>query len=183
VLTEADFAGAEAEGPMSKGEMRAMVAVVVYFQAGEQAQVLTKDELREAIERCDGNEDGSIDRQEFAGLAAERGESLSDDARMMATLMENADPWESLVAASDEDRDGVIARTELLVFFDKHAGGEGVWDFRNSGNGEDDAAMSGPAPGTMAPDFELEPPEGGLAVRLSSYRDKLPVALIFGSYT
>ncbi len=37
--------------------------------------------------------------------------------------------------------------------------------------------------GDMAPDFALQPPNGGETVTLSSFRDNLPVALIFGSYT
>jgi hypothetical protein len=37
--------------------------------------------------------------------------------------------------------------------------------------------------GAMAPDFTLEPRGGGAAVRLSSFRGRSPVALVFGSYT
>jgi hypothetical protein len=38
-------------------------------------------------------------------------------------------------------------------------------------------------PGDPAPDFSLEPPGGGPAVALSSFRGRSPVALVFGSYT
>lgn len=38
-------------------------------------------------------------------------------------------------------------------------------------------------PGDLAPDFSLEPPGGGPAVALSSFRGRSPVALVFGSYT
>jgi hypothetical protein len=38
-------------------------------------------------------------------------------------------------------------------------------------------------PGDAAPDFTLEAPDGSSPVRLSSFRDKKPVVLIFGSYT
>ena len=37
--------------------------------------------------------------------------------------------------------------------------------------------------GELAPDFTLNPLEGGSPVRLSSLRGKMPVVLIFGSYT
>jgi len=37
--------------------------------------------------------------------------------------------------------------------------------------------------GELAPDFALNPAEGGSPVRLSSLRGKVPVVLIFGSYT
>ena len=40
-----------------------------------------------------------------------------------------------------------------------------------------------PAVGTEAPDSELLPLKGGERVRLSSFRGRKPVALIFGSYT
>jgi len=41
-----------------------------------------------------------------------------------------------------------------------------------------------PAPGTIAPDFALPRlDDRGQTVRLSDYRGKQPVALIFGSYT
>ena len=40
-----------------------------------------------------------------------------------------------------------------------------------------------PKLGDLAPDFELQDPTGQTAVRLSSFRGKRPVALVFGSYT
>jgi hypothetical protein len=88
-----------------------------------------------------------------------------------------------MVALLDQDEDGSLARAEVQSFFVERAEGEGVWDFSGPGDDADDESMSGPAPGTMAPDFKLRPPDGGTAVRLSSFSEKLPVALIFGSYT
>jgi hypothetical protein len=38
-------------------------------------------------------------------------------------------------------------------------------------------------PGDPATDFSLQPPGGGAAVALSSFRGRSPVALVFGSYT
>ena len=43
--------------------------------------------------------------------------------------------------------------------------------------------MTGPAQGEWAPDFALQPPDGGDTFRLSDYRGDRPVALVFGSYT
>lgn len=40
-----------------------------------------------------------------------------------------------------------------------------------------------PKVGDVAPDFELQDPTGAVAVRLSDFRGKRPVALVFGSYT
>ena len=38
-------------------------------------------------------------------------------------------------------------------------------------------------PGDLAPDFSLKTPDGTAEVRLSSFRGKKPVVLVFGSYT
>jgi len=38
-------------------------------------------------------------------------------------------------------------------------------------------------PGDLAPDFSLKTPDGSAEVRLSGFRGKKPVVLIFGSYT
>ncbi len=40
-----------------------------------------------------------------------------------------------------------------------------------------------PKVGDLAPDSELQDPEGVTRVRLSDFRGKRPVALVFGSYT
>ena len=40
-----------------------------------------------------------------------------------------------------------------------------------------------PKVGDMAPDFELRDVNGESAVRLSDFRGKKPVALVFGSFT
>jgi hypothetical protein len=40
-----------------------------------------------------------------------------------------------------------------------------------------------PRVGDLAPDFSLQDPSGEVAVRLSDFRGKRPVALVFGSYT
>lgn len=40
-----------------------------------------------------------------------------------------------------------------------------------------------PKPGDVAPDFELRDVNGENPVRLSGFRERRPVALVFGSYT
>lgn len=45
------------------------------------------------------------------------------------------------------------------------------------------ADRKAPKVGEAAPDFELQDPEGVAHVRLSDFRGKRPVALVFGSYT
>ncbi len=43
--------------------------------------------------------------------------------------------------------------------------------------------VEAPKVGDLAPDFELQDPNGASAVRLSNFRGKRPVVLVFGSYT
>jgi hypothetical protein len=40
-----------------------------------------------------------------------------------------------------------------------------------------------PKAGELAPDFQLSDVNGEISVRLSDYRGRKPVALVFGSYT
>lgn len=40
-----------------------------------------------------------------------------------------------------------------------------------------------PKPGEIAPDFTLPEPDGSHPIRLSEFRGKRPVALVFGSHT
>jgi hypothetical protein len=40
-----------------------------------------------------------------------------------------------------------------------------------------------PKVGDLAPDFELSDAAGENQVRLSDFRDRIPVALVFGSFT
>lgn len=92
---------------------------------------------------------------------------------------------ESLKTMDDRDRDVMMARLELVKEM-------GLSDYDNEAS---------PQPGDPAPDFELMPLriydfqlDGGPVteanagelyepVRLSAFRGKLPVVLIFGSYT
>ena len=47
----------------------------------------------------------------------------------------------------------------------------------------DEADRSAPRVGERAPDFELKDAAGEKSVRLSNFRGKRPVALVFGSFT
>jgi thiol-disulfide isomerase/thioredoxin len=49
---------------------------------------------------------------------------------------------------------------------------------------DDDGNLpTGPEPGALAPDFDLQSPDGATRVKLSSFRGKKPVVLIFGCLT
>ncbi len=65
-------------------------------------------------------------------------------------------------------------------------GGRGGMDGGPDGGDESEGYVEptdGAMLGDMAPDFSLQPPNGGNTITLSSFRNNLPVALIFGSYT
>lgn len=111
-----------------------------------------------------------------------------DDSPMVKRFMGDMDPWDTIVAGADGDESGDLSRGELIAFHTKMAGDAGDWKLEGPPSGgqrqaREPAPKNGPAVGTMAPDFELEVPDGDVSVRLSSFQGNKPVALIFGSYT
>jgi hypothetical protein len=84
----------------------------------------------------------------------------------------NEDKWISIeeynkfFANLDQNKDGFVNEKEITDFMKKKQ--------------EDE---SGPPVGEEAPDFELRTLEGDRVVKLSDFRGKKPVVLVFGSYT
>jgi hypothetical protein len=74
-----------------------------------------------------------------------------------------------------EGEDGLALGVGLTTNMREWRTHEVEWQLRT------DAAA--PKVGDLAPDFELQDPRGVTAVRLSDFRDKRPVVLVFGSYT
>lgn len=74
-----------------------------------------------------------------------------------------------------EGEDNLVLGADLLVHSMEWRNEEVAWQ----------RALDPKSPkvGDMAPDFELQDPEGNVSVRLSDFRGKRPVALVFGSYT
>lgn len=106
--------------------------------------------------------------------------------------------------ASDKNKDGKITKEELpermrRMFSRMDTDGSGAIDAKeiealekrfadrqrpgDSKNGDARSSGSGVAPGKPAPDFTLKSLDGKSEVKLSSFKEKKPVALIFGSYT
>ncbi|MCH7603792.1 MAG: EF-hand domain-containing protein [Planctomycetes bacterium] len=212
-ITKEDFQRGGGGMMARMSAMRIQRVLAGYFQDDTQVSSITLDELERSYSEFDANDDDIIDRDEFAKLAPSRKVELpGGDSPMMQRMMGDIDPWDTILENVDADEDGNLARSELLAFFNENAedgewairnrmggrrGGRGGFDGRDRGDRGDrgnrggdsqpDEGYSEPQDGAMigdmAPDFTLSPPDGGRTVSLSSYRNNLPVALIFGSYT
>ena len=79
----------------------------------------------------------------------------------------------------DANRDDVLDAKELAELARRFAGNRSRPSSRPDANGDQVEASEG----QPAPDFKLSTLDGKFQVELSSFRDKQPVALIFGSYT
>ena len=113
--------------------------------------------------------------------------------------------WELISSEHDKNKDGKVTKREYSRGKERFArldtDGDGALtavDFAGSGNRSArrnrgtrrrdrriDRARQAMAPkvGAVAPDFTLRTPDGKEKHRLSSFKGKRPVALIFGSYT
>jgi hypothetical protein len=127
-------------------------------------------------------------------------------AAICAPQAAEEDAWEFLAAKYDKNQDGVITRkeydrdTEHWKLLDTDGNSKldrKEFEARTKGpkKGGPDKPKDPPKPGAVAPDFELDVLPPGFdaeakqkdakpqRVKLSSFRGKRPVALIFGSYT
>lgn len=74
-----------------------------------------------------------------------------------------------------EGEDNLVLGADLLVHSTKWRNQEVSW--------QQTLDPKSPKVGDLAPDFELQDPDGKVQIRLSDFRGKRPVALVFGSYT
>ena len=74
-----------------------------------------------------------------------------------------------------EGEDNLALGADLLVHAREWRNEELSWQYAQD--------PKSPKVGDLAPDFELQDPEGNVTVRLSDFRGRRPVALVFGSYT
>ena len=199
-LTDADFASSSSgmgSGP-SPADMRRQMREPMgrrmmsrYFQRDDDNTQVTRVEFQQSIADYDTNADATLEADEFRPKAAGYQVGVpGDDSPMVQRIMGDIDPWDTIAAPVDTDEDGKLTSVELTAFYDKLAGDADLWDLpamtgggRRSGAGGPAPVKTGPAVGTVAPDFTLEPPNGDDKVTLSSFRGDQPVALIFGSYT
>jgi hypothetical protein len=74
-----------------------------------------------------------------------------------------------------EGEDNLVLGADLLIHSMEWRNEEVAW--------QNSLDPKSPKVGDLAPDFELQDPEGNVRIRLSDFRGKRPVALVFGSYT
>jgi hypothetical protein len=174
--------------------------------------------------RCDGDSDGVITPEEFAGpselferLDRDRDGELKredfdwSDSAPFVRQQGQAGQW---FARIDKSSNGRVTAEEWQQFFEKLAGEKGYVsrdDLRaglfppapRSGSapppgqqgpsievllkglvsGELGSLREGPAINDRGPDFELETQDGKRSLRLSTFRERKPVVLVFGSFT
>ncbi|MAB79775.1 MAG: hypothetical protein CMJ89_10530 [Planctomycetes bacterium] len=155
-----------------------------YFQENGDPKELTLDELFTSAESLDSDGNEILDEFEFRSQAEQRFEKKPVDD--IALMLGERDPWTVLVHGIDLDGDGTLSFSEFETFFEDVDNGDYTLTLHSEtqdGNNPNRVPVTGPRVGQVAPDFELCPPGGGKAVKLSSFAGRRPVALIFGSYT
>ena len=149
--------------------------------------------LGQVARRADADRDESVSREEWSayvtGLAADAAKGVdlatllpepTRPARAARGARTSAQDPRVLLEALDADKDGVLHRDELRELFAKLDANR---DAKLVGT-ELGIAPKLPRAGDLAPDFELPLAKDTTQfVKLSGFRAKQPVALIFGSYT
>lgn len=147
------------------------------------------------LARLDRDQDGKVDKDDF-------------DWSSNSPYVKQVSQARRLFSPVDRDRNGHVTKEEWISFFDRTAldadsitpaelqatlfppqppsSGDDPTpvDFlRGFASGELGSILEGPQIGQRAPDFDLPDHKRERRLRLSQYRDKKPVVLIFGSFT
>ncbi|HEX7379619.1 MAG TPA: hypothetical protein VF278_21020 [Pirellulales bacterium] len=147
------------------------------------------------LARLDRDEDGKVNKDDF-------------DWSSSSPFMKQAAQTRRLFGAIDRDHNGRLTKDEWKSFFDRAAlDANSITPadlqaalfpprpvssdddptpldlLRGFASGELGSISQGPRVGQLAPDFELPDHKRERTLRLSQYRDKKPVVLIFGSFT
>jgi Ca2+-binding EF-hand superfamily protein len=142
--------------------------------AGPDAESIPIGDIDESFEGVDGNQDGAIDREEFSA------------GRPKAQQPGAPDRFAPLLAVADADKDGRLSLAELRTWAtarDKDGDGRISVRERMKPGREPKTGWFEPADREPAPAFDLPLDEGDGSLALASFRGKMPVALIFGSFT
>jgi len=172
VLTVADFKRRDSRdrrgsrgGRRGGGRGRSASMLFGRLMDTDKNQEVTKKEVNSWVKEHDKNNDGKLDKDEFG----------------------NPRRGEFIIGMLDKDEDSMVSLAEFTTEFDKAAGEAGVIKVatRRRGNrgGRTRPSDGAPKVGVVAPEIHLSYKDGKSKAKLSSFKGKKPVALIFGSYT
>lgn len=130
----------------------------------------------------DWSKDGVLCRQKETTFALFKSVDKTSDGRITRA------EWEALFAKIAKDKEYLNEEElEQLIYLPRIVKTANEEKLR-TGDAEfsparQRTAAAVPVPGDLAPDFELRSSQGDKAIRLSSFRGKKPVVLIFGCFT
>lgn len=134
-------------------------------------------------EDFDWSTDGLLCRQKETTFALFKSTDTDSDGRI------SAEEWQALFAKiakekrylNEEELEELIYLPRVVKTRKETANFASIAEFLDDAHANFNAEL--PKVGELAPDFELRSPDGLKAVRLSSFRGKKPVVLIFGCFS
>lgn len=174
--------------PFTPEQRRAMIdqmAPTMLVRSFGTGGELLREDLDRRTKALDADADGALARAEIEGDLKARG--------LTPFSMMGMGNFDVLARAADKEPDAPLPVADveaLFVRFDVDRdgalrGGE-IPDIGKVGRHprpHEDESNARAAQGKVAPDFDLSTPDGARTIKLSSFRDQRPVALIFGSFT
>jgi hypothetical protein len=182
-LTAFDFEGVS--GKFKKRQMEHNIArgiVSVWLQSDEDSSSVRSSEIEDAFRAYDADDDGRVQRAEFAARGAEREAHGIERTGPLAQL-DPASAYGFLLSLIAKEGDESLALGSLLDFFRSQDDGDGVWRSGQPVVGSaQQIAAAGPPVGSPAPDFRLPACAEEEEIRLADLLGR-PVVLVFGSLT
>ena len=177
--------GAITEDDLGPGPVHGLMVRMIllqWFQDDANPMVIERAELERGFDAVDANDDGALTSAELKA----RMDSHAAHVPMLPKPPPGMDPFLSVQMLVDAESKARVRRDAMLAWFDERAK-DGAWSpMGNRRRGPPPGGRrppQGAAVGEPAPDFTLTSPDGDTTVTLSDFRDKRPVALVFGSYT
>lgn len=143
---------------------------------------LTWDGMLTSID-FDWSADGQLSRQKETAFALLKSVDINSDGRL------SSEELQALIEQKTREKGYLDAEDlERLIYLPRVLKARSEYRTRDTHvlfqlNDEGKLPTNLPAPGDLAPDFELSSPDGSRKVRLSSFRGHKPVVLVFGCLT
>jgi hypothetical protein len=149
----------------------------------------------ELLARLDRDQDGKINKDDFDWSSTSPYVKQASQARRLFSFVDrdrnghvNKEEWISFFDRTALDADSITPADLQKALFPPQPSSSGddptpVDFLRGFVSGELGSIHEGPRIGQRAPDFDLPDHYRERRLRLSQYRDKKPVVLIFGSFT